>query len=1036
MEKTQERRLLENAYRKIRELRAELDRGRSEPIAIIGMACRFPGAPDLDSYWELLECGREAITEAPPERWDSQIYCDPTGESPGTAYTNRGGFLNDVDLFEPKFFGLSQKEAECLDPQIRLLLELSWQALEHAGILPKTLAGSQTGVFVGTSLDDYAQLSFWRQEREQIDGHRTIEVLRASAAGRISYAFGFHGPAVFCDTACSSSLLAAHLACQSLRMGESDLALAGGANLILLPESYVGLCALGALSRAGQCRVFDDRADGYVRGEGAGLVVLKRLADAERDGDPILSVIRGSSTNHDGFSNGFTAPNGLAQERVISEAVARAGVSPEEIQYVEAHGTGTPLGDPIEVGALHRTLGRNRTVETPLRIGSVKSNFGHLESAAGVASLIKVVLSMQRGQLPPSLHVASLNSRLPWDELSVAVVTERQPWPEESGRRRAGISGFSLTGSNVHLVLESAEDAGITSPPPTGAPHLLVASARTDASLRGWIKNLVEQCSREPVSSLSDLCFTAAVCRTAFEKRVAVVAESREDLLSSMRAYSEGRHDGACRSSDNPGAEPPKSAPSAHLLAWEFVQGKPIDWEKHFDPAQHRRVALPPYVFDRERYWTIPTRRNQTSTSGKTIRLSLDGYGSLDRLAWVDSPRPSPRRGEVEIEVAATGLNFRDVARASGRLRKAEEASGIVSPDQIWFGFECAGRVVRVGQGAPFAVGDDVLGLVPGGMARHVNADARLLVRRPITLSVEFAAAIPTVYLTAYYALTHLAKLQPGETVMIHSAAGGVGQAAFRLARRTGAEIIATASAAKWGFLHEQGAKSVFDSRNVEFVDSVRELTRGAGVDVVLNTQGERLEAASLDCLKPGGRFIEVGRIASPPVPPAGNFCYHHFNLLSLCSENPGKVAANLEKLLEWISNDPALHIPVSPSDASDIQEAFQTLREGGNVGKVVIRNFEGASGEGRGRQSTEIVSTVEEVTRRALGRYAPDTIDPDRRVEDLGLDSVGMFELIVELERSFDIRIDETALNADSTLHDVNALVRRLCQDREETVV
>ncbi|MEO1297583.1 MAG: beta-ketoacyl synthase N-terminal-like domain-containing protein, partial [Cyanobacteria bacterium J06636_16] len=456
--------LLRNATMQIRSLRSELDavrRQQTEPIAIVGMACRFPGGANTpEAYWELLRNGVDAITAIPSQRWDVAAHYDPDADVPGKMYTRHAGFIDGVDQFDPQFFGISPREAHSLDPQQRLLLEVSYTALENAGQPPFDLRGTRTGVFVGVSFDDYAQLSVRSGDLTRIDAHSSLGNTRSIAAGRVSYTFGFQGPTMQLDTTCSSSLLAVHLACQSLRSGESNLALAGGVNLMLSPEPTIGFCKLKALAPDGRCKTFDAAADGYGRGEGCGMVVLKRLSDAIDNQDPILAVLRGSAVNHDGLSNGLTAPNGAAQEAVLRQALVNADVEPEQVQYVEVHGTGTRLGDPIEVLALNKVMGQR---SDPLLVGSVKTNIGHLESAAGVASLIKVILSLQHQQIPPHLHFQTPNPYIPWDKLAVEVPTQLTPWPANEDSRLAGISSFGMSGTNVHLILEEAprEEFGI-----------------------------------------------------------------------------------------------------------------------------------------------------------------------------------------------------------------------------------------------------------------------------------------------------------------------------------------------------------------------------------------------------------------------------------------------------------------------------------------------------------------------------------------------------------------------------------------------
>ena len=385
-----------------------------EPIAIIGLSCRFPQAPNPAAFWELLRNGVDAITEVPADRWDVDAFHAETPDR-GKITTRFGGFLEDVDLFDPHFFGISPREATRMDPQQRLLLEVSWEALENAFIPPQSLAGTRTGVFVGISSYDYSRLQF--DDPEMIDAYAGTGNAHSIAANRLSYIYDLRGPSMAVDTACSSSLVATHLACQSLRNGESDLALAGGVNLILTPELTITFSQARMLSPDGHCKTFDANADGYVRGEGCGVIVLKRLADALRDGDHILALIRGSAVNQDGRSNGLTAPNGLAQQEVIRYALAEAGVAPQQIGYVEAHGTGTPLGDPIEISSLRAVLDDGESNGRVL-VGSVKTNIGHLESAAGIAGLIKSVLALQNEAIPPHLHLKEVNPYLSLEDFA------------------------------------------------------------------------------------------------------------------------------------------------------------------------------------------------------------------------------------------------------------------------------------------------------------------------------------------------------------------------------------------------------------------------------------------------------------------------------------------------------------------------------------------------------------------------------------------------------------------------------------------
>lgn len=515
-----------------------LEARRREPIAIVGLACRLPGGVESrEGLWDLL-C-REVDTSrcVPEDRWPEETFYSRSADAPGRTHAARAHFLNGpVDGFDAPFFGISAKEATAMDPQQRLLLEIAWQALEDAGIDPAALRGSPTGVFVGISSDDYAQAHRHSGKLELIDGYSLTGTCLAPAAGRISYTFGFEGPSMAIDTACSSSLVAVHLACQSLRDGETDVALAAGVNLILSPVFHIASSKLGTISPDGLCKTFDSSADGYGRGEGCAAVVLKRLSDAREDGDRILALIRGSAVNQDGRSNGLTAPNGLAQERVIREALDRAGLTPDEIGYIEVHGTGTPLGDPIEVEAIGR-IHSSRPPERPVVLGTVKSNIGHLEAAAGIAGLVRAVEVLGRGEIPAHLHLDAPNPHIPWGAYPFEVLTKRRPWHGD-GPRRAGVSSFGFSGTNAHVILEQAPDLARPEPEPAEL-LLLPLSARTEEALmelagrwREWLA--------APDAPLADAVATAAAGRSHMTHRLAVTGRSGEELAAGLDAYLQG----------------------------------------------------------------------------------------------------------------------------------------------------------------------------------------------------------------------------------------------------------------------------------------------------------------------------------------------------------------------------------------------------------------------------------------------------------------------------------------------------------------
>lgn len=507
----------------------------SDAIAIIGQACRFPGgATDPEKFWQLLRAGTDTITDIPADRWDVDSFYDADPEKPGRMYVRRGSFLANVTDFDPEFFNISPREAAALDPQHRLLLELAWESLEHAAIAPTSLVGSATGVFVGVSLDDYARLAATSGDTAHLDAYSALGAARALASARLSYHLGLRGPSLVVDTLCSSSLLAVHLAARSLRSGECRLALAGGANLILAPDATIASCKLRALAPDGRCKTFDASANGYARGEGAGLVVLKRLADAFADGDPILAVLRGSATNHDGKSNGLTAPSGPAQQELLRSALDDAHAQPRDVAYVEAHGTGTVLGDPIEVKALGAAYGENRAPDSPLLLGAVKTNLGHLESAAGIAGLIKTVLALQHAELPATLHQSKPNPYIPWADLPLRVVTT--PTPFASPTALAGVSSFGLGGTNVHVLLSAAPAPSSHALPVSPSPHLFLLSAPTIPAALANATAWADFLTTHPDLPLADLCHTAATGRTHFSHRAALLVSTHAELIAKLRA--------------------------------------------------------------------------------------------------------------------------------------------------------------------------------------------------------------------------------------------------------------------------------------------------------------------------------------------------------------------------------------------------------------------------------------------------------------------------------------------------------------------
>ncbi|NEO68959.1 type I polyketide synthase, partial [Moorena sp. SIO3H5] len=530
---------------------AQLENG----VAIIGMACRFPGDADSpQQYWSLLHDGIDGITEVPPTRWDIEQYYHPEKNQPGKIANRYGGFLTEVDKFEPDFFRISAREALYMDPQQRLLLEEHWKALEDAGINPESLSGTETGIFVGIAFHDYERLQDKYYQEQDLNIYFATGSSTAIGAGRLSYFFQLNGPSITVDTACSSSLSAVHLACQSIRNGECQLALASGVNLLLSPELSISFSQAGMLSPDGRCKTFDAAANGYVRSEGCGVVVLKSLKQAIADNDRILAVVRGTAINQDGASNGLTAPNQSAQEAVLKRALSVAGVSANQISYVEAHGTGTSLGDPVEIKAIEAVYGKDRSADRPLMIGSVKTNIGHTEAAAGIAGLIKVVLSLQNQYIPPHLHWKQLNPYISLAGIPGVIPTEGKVWEQYEGdeTRVAALSSFGFSGTNSHAIVEEApegrrqEAVGRSQEPGARSqeqPYLLTVSAKKEQALKELVSSYQHHLETNPELELADVCYTANTGRADFNHRLAIIATNPQQLTNKLRQYQAGEEE-------------------------------------------------------------------------------------------------------------------------------------------------------------------------------------------------------------------------------------------------------------------------------------------------------------------------------------------------------------------------------------------------------------------------------------------------------------------------------------------------------------
>jgi 3-oxoacyl-(acyl-carrier-protein) synthase/NAD(P)-dependent dehydrogenase (short-subunit alcohol dehydrogenase family)/acyl carrier protein len=635
------REALQHAIDEISRQRAEIQRlrrGAREPIAIVGMACRLPGAANVDEYWELLARGSDAVTEVPAERWNAAAFYDADASAAGKMATRHGAFIRGVDQFDPQFFGIAPREAQSMDPQQRLLLEVAWEALEQSNIAPSRLHGSATGVFVGITCFDHAiRIS---RAAENFNAYAGTGSALNMAPGRLSYVFGLTGPSMAIDTACSSSLVGLHLACQSLGDRESDAAMVGGVHLILSPHVMVSFSQARMLSPDGRSKTFDASADGYSRGEGCGVVVLKRLADAVADGDTILGVIRGTAVNQDGPSGGLTVPNGMSQQAVIRRALDVAGVSPSDIDYVEAHGTGTPLGDPIEIEALASVYGAGRAQDRPLLVGSVKTNIGHLEPAAGMAALIKVLLAFRHGVLPRHLHVTTPNPHIPWNELPIKVASAATTWPGGDRPRMAGVSAFGFSGTNAHVIVQEPPTAteALRRSARAHQPQLIPLSAKTESALKMLASRYAGMLARGSEVELASVAYTAGIGRAHFAYRLAVVAETIDAARAELEAFAADPASSAARTGKAVSAEYRRDAKdvTARLarayesralgeIATLYLQGIEIDWARLFADDVPPRVPLPAYPFERQRYWidTPDTLDRDATPTGGVGRFEL-----------------------------------------------------------------------------------------------------------------------------------------------------------------------------------------------------------------------------------------------------------------------------------------------------------------------------------------------------------------------------------------------------------------------------
>ncbi|AKZ58673.1 type I polyketide synthase [Streptomyces ambofaciens ATCC 23877] len=667
-------------HRATEQLRA-LDRRAHEPIAIVGAACRLPGGVESpDDLWELLHAGADAVGPAPADRgWDVEGRYSPDPDTPGTSYCREGGFVQGADRFDPALFGISPNEALTMDPQQRLLLETSWEALERAGLDPQSLAGSRTGVFAG------AWESGYQKGVEGLEADLEAQLLAgivSFTAGRVAYALGLEGPALTIDTACSSSLVALHLAVQSLRRGECDLALAGGATVIADFALFTQFSRQRGLAPDGRCKAFGETADGFGPAEGAGMLLVERLSDARRNGHPVLAVVRGSAVNQDGASNGLTAPSGPAQQRVIREALADAGLTPADVDAVEAHGTGTPLGDPIEAGALMATYGHERTGD-PLWLGSLKSNIGHTQAAAGVAGVIKMVLALRHGELPRTLHASTASSRIEWDAGAVELLDEARPWPRRAeGPRRAGISSFGISGTNAHLVIEEEPPARPepeeAAQPPAPATTVLPLSAAGARSLREQARRLAAHLAGHEEITAADAARSAATTRAALSHRASVLADDRRALIDRLTALAEDRKDPGVTVGEAGSGRPPVFVFPGQGSQWtgmgaELLDRAPVFRAKAEECARALAAHLDWSVLDVLRDAPGAPPIDRADVVQPTLFTMMVSLAALWESHGV---RPAAVVGHSQGEIAA--------AHAAGALSLDDAARVIAERSRLW----------------------------------------------------------------------------------------------------------------------------------------------------------------------------------------------------------------------------------------------------------------------------------------------------------------------------------------------------------------
>ena len=661
--------------------------GVEDPLAIVGIGCRLPGATDALGYWGLLISGRDAVTETPKDRWGLDRLSDPDQGWPGAAANRRGGYLDSVTGFDWRAFRISPRKAKLMDPQQRLLLEVAWEAFEDSGIPVARLSGSDTAVYVGIMWNDYAKLA--ARDYSRIEGYHVNANSFAYSANRISYFFDLNGPSVAIDLQCASSLAAVHMACRSIWDGEASLALAGGVNLILAPDTNLAMAKAGILSPTGSCKTWDTSADGFVRGEGCGLIVIKPVARALADNDRIYAVIRSSVLTHTGKTDWIMRPSIPGQEALLRLAYAKAGVDTRDVDYVELHGTGTRVGDPIEAAALGSVVGQARLGE-PCRVGSAKTNIGHLDSAAGIAGLIKTALAVYHAQIPPSLHLSEVNPAIPLAELGLTVQTELSPWPATGHQRTAGVTALSFGGGQCHVVLTQAPEPAASPPSEPPKRYVIPFSASSDDALRLQASNLVGYLtSAFPPADLTDVCYTAAMRRSVLDRRAAVVARSSQEAAHRLLAFAESRPEEGAYASASEAHIPPVVFLFPHVLESEQpvrrLSGRPgpfRDYLAQLDRVIRQETGIRLLGGDS----TQPTAAGQVRTFLTTLALHAGLAGIVQ--SWGIRPAAffGTGIGEVSALLAAGWLTPAEAVRAAVRLASlavsAEEQQAGIAAQQ------------------------------------------------------------------------------------------------------------------------------------------------------------------------------------------------------------------------------------------------------------------------------------------------------------------------------------------------------------------